>query len=153
MHYCVCELDWRTDNKSTPMSELAIKFTIDYMNELIAPASPRFCMTLSLMELSAVKYADTFFDGVNKTYFKLEFATSPNKGKYSAVVKYDPATASFSIDSPASISRTNAYGTQSKCLERMKSAKAELRVDLRKFCYCKPPARPPNRFQNRFDRF
>lgn len=149
-HYCICQLDWHSADLNAPMTTLALEFTIGYMNKLISPAS-NYCVKLSLSEVTGAKVASTLVDGrLNETFYKIDFSTKPNNGKYSAVIKV-ASNSSFFIDSPSSISRTNAYGTQSKCLEQMRSTKAELLVDLRKFCICK--SRVPKTFRNRLNRF
>lgn len=151
MHYCVCELDWQRVDVSMKVSQSVLKFILDYINRMLEPAS-RFCAKLSLYQMNSIKYATALNtdNGHNESFFKVEFTTNPNRGIYNAVVKMG-ADSKFSIDSPSSISRTNAYGRQSKCLEMMRSAKAELRVDLRKFCLCKMRAQNP--YRNRFNKF
>ena len=94
-----------------------------------------FCTPLKLYETLEVKYAYVNVNGGNETYFRLAFTTNPNGGSYVALLNFD-STAGFSIESPASISRTNSYGMQARCLESFHSSTPELMVDLRKFCLC-----------------
>lgn len=134
MHYCSCELDWRPATLEMKVSRLAFKFAIDYINNLLKHAS-NYCAPLRIFETQEITYAPSA-SSLNATLFKVKFLTMPNNGLYSVMLKFNHSSG-FSIDSPASISRTNPYGFQPKCLESLSSNKPELMVDLRKFCLCK----------------
>ena len=139
LHYCICEQDWKEvdleNNHESDHSSLIVHkatiFTINFLNKLLFGVRD-YCFLLRLKELKSVKTVT--INGV--TYFKVNLETSPNNGSYEALLNYNPNEETFSVKSPASISRTNPYGNQPNCLLRLPKNKI-LTVDLRKFCFCK----------------
>ena len=138
LHYCICEQEWKevsiTGQEDDPSSVLAYKatvFTINFLNKILMGVED-YCFTLKLKELLSVKTV-TIKDA---TYFKVNMITSPNNASYEALLSFNVNEDTFSIKSPASISRTNPYGNQPNCLFKLPKNKI-LTVDLRKFCYCK----------------
>lgn len=135
MHYCSCELDWKDVDLSQDISKTGFKFVIDYINKNLLSPAAKYCQPLQLLSRGTdVKYANVM-EKENHKYYRFRFVTSPNRAMYEAVLKWN-STGGFSIESPASISRTNAYGLQSKCLDYAPE-RDKLIVDLRKFCFCK----------------
>lgn len=132
MHYCVCELDWKSVDKNDEISIKATEFVINYINRLLSSAI-EFCHRLNLIETIFVKLAK--FKLVN--YVKISFKTGPNNGMYEALFEYQiigNSSYRFGISSPASISRTNPYGNQPRCLDHVPPDR-NFTIDLRNFVF------------------
>lgn len=130
----MCQQDWQDIEVKGTLAQNAAIFTIEYINTKLLSLRSKFCHVLSLEEVSSCKQAIIN----NETYLKVNFRTGPNLGTYEVLVKNigSDLEPRFFISSSKLISRNNAYGKQPKCLEKAPK-KAEITVDLRKFCFCK----------------
>lgn len=132
MHYCICELDWQPLDVKHDFSLRAFKFVLDYINNQLLGVVKNYCRRLDIYKKNKIEYVKVQRE---QTYLRLKFMTIPNSATYEAVIKLDKDD-KFSISSAASISRTNPYGNQPRCLEFIRD-RVNLTVDLRKFCLCK----------------
>lgn len=131
IHYCVCELEWKEINTSENLALKASEYVLDYMNKLFSNVQ-EYCHRLSLAHIIFVRMAQVKMDN----FIKVNLITSPNNGHYETMMKYNASTSQLEISSPDSISRTNPYGNQPRCLQFV-PPKKNLTIDLRKFCFCK----------------
>lgn len=133
MHYCTCQLDWQKLAPSDEQAQSFAAYIVDYINGVLLFPAKDICQSLQLKKIIEVKKALTKDD---KVYLKAKLQTSPNDALYEVIAeRQENSKQRFQIQSRM-ISRINAYGTQSKCLESV-PARRKLTQDLRKFCLCR----------------
>ena len=143
-HWCLCLEQKEVPSKSA-MSVKVAKFLVAQINDVIS-SSFHLCARLSLVKVSLVvrmksnekilRFENSFNDVLNKTVvygdrtnapviYQVTLTTDPGHAQFEATMIFDPDRDELKL--AGQISRINAYGGQSNCVENSL---------LKKFCYC-----------------
>ena len=145
-HWCMCMKRKRLSLTSGIVRKTAREL-VRKINQFLA-YDLHACAKLSLKTIrgaeqmvaneDVLRFEESLHDVINRTVrfgdrsesvviYQLTIETEPGNALFEGTVKYDEYQDSFVL--AGDISRINAYGTQSDCINSFK---------LKKFCYCKP---------------
>ena len=130
LHYCTCLNKWKYLDKNHYLYKKATKDIINEINMSIYKLNG-FCISLFVKEIKYAKYSSL----KTQQIVRLKFLTLPNNAVYEASIIYEK-NGKYHIDPVSSISRIDAYGTDSYCV-KYASQQRNITTDLRKFCYCR----------------
>lgn len=130
-HWCTCSQSEEISTSNTLVKQ-ATEHAVQFMNSLLVEYPQ--CAELNLLKIASartgrstsVSVANETLKDKGITDFSVTFSTLPGKGFFEAHVRYDANTEQFTV--VATISRINAYGRQSRCVDL---------AHLRLYCFCK----------------
>lgn len=126
-HWCTCQDDHPVKVTNKTVINI-VNFAIKYINHNLENHTN--CARLNLSEISDASFSKSFdFLKNNRTvsYYTVIFQTVPGGGVFEATVKCEDCEDEISYELNGSISRTNLYGNQSRCVENAR---------MKLYCYC-----------------
>lgn len=130
-HWCTCSQSEEISTSNVLVVQ-ASEHVVRFMNSLLEEYPQ--CAELQLFKITRARTSRSTSVTVGNmtmkdkgiTDFSVAFSTLPGKGLFEAHVRYDANTEEYKV--VASISRINAYGRQSRCVDEAR---------LRLYCFCK----------------